>query len=77
MIPVMTKAPRILPTIAPARTPAFEDSPSFEESGNTSVAVPGVDVDIAVELDLDRGGGVVLATIAAPRANPSYGNANA
>ena len=36
-----------------------------------------MDVDIAVELDLDRGGGVVLATIAAPRANPSYGNANA
>lgn len=41
------------------------------------MAVPGVDVDVAVELDLDRGGGVVLATIAAPRANPSYGNANA
>lgn len=73
----MIKAPRILPTIAPARTPAFEDSPSFEESENTPVAVPGVDVDVDVELDLERGGGVVLATIAAPRANPSYGNANA
>lgn len=69
----------MLPTIAPAKTPVFEDLDSFEESENIPVADPGVDVEAAVpvDVDLDRGGGVVLAITAAPRAKPSYGNANA
>lgn len=81
MIPVRTKAARILPTIAPASTPAFDEPDPSEEFENTPVCEPGMDVEVevevAVEVGRDRGGGVVLATIATPRANPSYGYANA
>lgn len=62
--------------IAPT-TPAFEDSGLLEESEKTPVCDPGVEVAVAVEVVRDRRGGVVLATIATPRANPSNGSANA
>lgn len=67
MIPVKMSAANRLPMTAPAMLPVFEDLefPLVEDA-------VGELVDVAVDPV-----GVVLATTAAPEANPSYGNANA